>query len=221
MRDAIIVISSDEETEASTAHRVVPPERKVDSDVISITSSESEDDSPPLSTQLRNGSKRVAVRARAPTRELGSSTRSSTAQVKGPDNDKGESEVVPNSGNRKDPENGCGNLSASGSRPVAPYSALFAAIGGSSLSASKLPSSSSSSNSSSSDSDADLPPALNPNRPPKADDPFGDPFRFELWPAVPELARNTDPTVPKVHWILTVKIWYKVSMVSGALDMPD
>ena len=98
---------------------------------------------------------------------------------------------------------------------------LFAAIGGKSLSSATLLPSSSSSSSSSSDSDADLPPALNPNRPPKADDPFGDPFRFELWPAVPELARNTDPTVPKVHWILTVKIWYKVSMISRTLNMPD
>ncbi|KAI1785021.1 hypothetical protein LXA43DRAFT_1100758 [Ganoderma leucocontextum] len=41
---------------------------------------------------------------------------------------------------------------------------------------------------------------------------FGDPFRFEVYPAIPELATNINPDVEQRHWILTVKIWYKNNM---------
>lgn len=41
---------------------------------------------------------------------------------------------------------------------------------------------------------------------------FGDPFRFELYPAVSQLATHYDPNAEKRHWVLTVKLWYRVSL---------
>ena len=91
-----------------------------------------------------------------------------------------------------------------------------------SLARSSSPSSSSSSSSSSEE------PEL-ANRPPvdplsssgnmgdgtDASEVFSDPFRFEV---VPELAKNTNPDIPKRYWVLTVKIWYKGSLLLKRFD---
>lgn len=41
---------------------------------------------------------------------------------------------------------------------------------------------------------------------------FGDPFRFEVYPVVPGLVTSINPYAERRHWILTVKIWYKVRL---------
>ena len=42
---------------------------------------------------------------------------------------------------------------------------------------------------------------------------FGDPFRFELYPAIPGLITSINPYTEPKHWILTIKIWYKVRLL--------
>ena len=48
---------------------------------------------------------------------------------------------------------------------------------------------------------------------------FGDPFRFELYPAIPGLITSINPYAERKHWILTIKIWYKVRFLPAMLSL--
>ncbi|KAI1789502.1 hypothetical protein LXA43DRAFT_1096243 [Ganoderma leucocontextum] len=242
---------------------LAPPTRHADggdgSDVINITSSESEGDSPPPATQPRPASWRAVIRSRAPSREVKRPSHSHSEDDHAPpatqprtapsragmtscslQNDTRSLPAIVNElqdaieAGSSNKENDAPNATHSclDFRRSIPLSARQAAarrcVGVfASLAKSSSSSSLSSSSSSSSELDDDahhisdaadrpVPPvrssAENAGERVDATEAFGDPFRFELYPAVPELATDINPDVEKRHWVLTVKIWYKNNM---------
>ncbi|KAI1789692.1 hypothetical protein LXA43DRAFT_1062650 [Ganoderma leucocontextum] len=241
-----------------------PAEGADESDVINITSSDSDSDSAPPATQPRTLSSPAIIRSRAPSHEVGARTRptdsdseSNTAppatQARTACSHAGvtlhehqpptcslpaivnelQEAVEAGSSNK---ENNAPNVAhscldfrryvrLSARQPVARGRlGVFASLVQTSSSSSSFSSSSNSSPSELDDdehhiSDAPAGPVAEGQSSAEsageridATEAFGDPFRFEVYPAIPELATNINPDVEQRHWVLTVKIWYKNNM---------
>ncbi|KAI1785589.1 hypothetical protein LXA43DRAFT_1100057 [Ganoderma leucocontextum] len=241
-----------------------PPTRPAEgadgTNVIDITSSESDGDSPPPATQPRTASSGAVLRSRAPSREVEAHTRpmhidsesdsappatqprTTRSRVGVPSRDlqahtsslpaivnQLQDEAEAGSSNKEnDASNGthsCLDFRRSTHLSARQASArrcvgVFASLAQTSSSSS----SSSSSGSSLSELDDDAHHISDASDRPVAEvqssaenaggrvdatEAFGDPFRFEVYPAIPELATNINPDVEQRHWVLTVKIWYK------------
>ena len=50
--------------------------------------------------------------------------------------------------------------------------------------------------------------------PPVDPAPFGDDFKFEVFPVTLDRLRDVDPYANRIAWFLTVKFWYRVSVQS-------